>query len=62
MIGEIQVSAAFIEAILTTVLEQFAPTAPVSMTFRKAHFGCGHDLKHFADILGIELQTGDIEQ
>jgi hypothetical protein len=62
MIGEIQVSAAFIEAILTTVLEQFAPTAPVSMTFRKAHFGCGHDLKHFADTLGIELQTGDIEQ
>jgi hypothetical protein len=33
MIGEIQVNAAFIEAILKTVMEQFAPTAPVSMPF-----------------------------
>jgi hypothetical protein len=62
MIGEIQVNSAFIEAILKTVLEKFTPTTPVSMTFRKAHFGCGHDLKHFAEKLGIELQTGDVEQ
>jgi len=62
MIGEIQVNAAFIEAILKTVLEQFVPTAPVSMTFRKAHFASGYDLKHFADKLGITLQPEDIEQ
>jgi hypothetical protein len=62
MIGEIQVNAAFIEAILKTVMEQFAPTAPVSMTFRKAHFASGYDLKHFADKLGITLQPEDIEQ
>jgi hypothetical protein len=62
MIGEMKVSATFIEAILTTVLEQFAPMAPVSMTFRKAHFGCGHDLKHFAAKLGIALQQGEVEQ
>src|SRR6266446_481142 len=52
MIGEIQVNATFIEAILKTVLEQFAPTTPVSMTFRKAQFASGHDLKHFAEKLG----------
>ena len=27
------------------------------MTFRKAHFASGHDLKDFADKLGIELQA-----
>ena len=61
-IGDIQVNAAFIEAILKTVLEKFEPTTPVTMTFRKAHFASGHDLKNFADKLGIELQSGDIEQ
>jgi hypothetical protein len=61
MIGEIH-DAAFIEAILKTVLEKFEPTTPVSMAFRKAHFTSGHDLKHFAATLGIELQTGDVDQ
>lgn len=32
------------------------------MTFRKAHFSSGHDLKDFAEKLGIELKTGEIEQ
>jgi hypothetical protein len=62
IVGEIQVNAAFIEAILKTVLEKFEPTTPVSMTFRKAHFASGHDLKDFADKLGLELNSGDIEQ
>jgi len=62
MIGEIQVDAAFIEAILKTVLEKFEPTTPINMAFHKAHFASGHDLKQFAEKLGIELQTGDVEQ
>ena len=62
MIGEIQVDAAFIEAILKTVLEKFEPTTPIDMAFHKAHFASGHDLRQFADKLGIELQTGDVEQ
>ncbi len=62
MVGEIEVDAAFIEAILKTVLEKFAPTTPVTMTFRKAHFASGHDLKEFAEKLGFELQPGDVEQ
>jgi hypothetical protein len=62
IIYEIPVQAAFIEDILTKVLEQFEPTTPVTMTFREAHFSSGHDLKDFAAKLGIELQPGDVEQ
>jgi hypothetical protein len=62
MVGEIRVNAAFIEAILKTVLEKFEPSTPVTMTFRKAHFASGHDLKDFAEKLGIGLHPGDVEQ
>ena len=61
-VGEIQVDAPFIEALLTKVLEKFTPDTPVTMTFRKAHFASGHDLKDFAGKLGIELQAEDVEQ
>jgi hypothetical protein len=61
-IGEIPVNAAFVETILKAVLEKFEATTPVSMTFRKASFASGHDLKEFAEKLGIELQPTDIEQ
>ena len=61
-VGEILVEAPFIEALLTKVLEKFTPDAPVTMTFRKAHFPSGHDLKAFAEKLGLELQIGDVEQ
>lgn len=61
-VGEIKVDAAFIEALLVKVLEKFTPDTLVTMTFRKAHFASGHDLKDFAAKLGIELQQGDVEQ
>jgi Fn3 associated len=61
-VGEIAVEAAFIEALLSKVLEKFTPDTPVAMTFRKAHFASGHDLKDFAAKLGIELQTEDVDQ
>lgn len=61
-VGEIAVEAAFIEALLVKVLEKFTPATPVTMTFRKAHFASGHDLKDFAGKLGIDLQQGDVEQ
>ena len=35
-VGEIAVEAGFMEALLTKVLEKFAPDTPVTMTFRKA--------------------------
>lgn len=61
-VGEIEVDAAFIEALLNKVLEKFTPETPVTLTFRKAHFASGHDLKDFASKLGIELKPGDVEQ
>jgi len=61
-VGEIPVDAQFIESLLTTILEKFTPDTPVSMSFRKAHFKSGHDIKEFATKLGIELHTGDVEQ
>jgi len=61
-VGEIAVEAAFMEALLAKLLEKFKPDTPVTMTFRKAHFASGHDLKAFAEKLGIELQQGDVEQ
>ena len=61
-VGEIEVDAAFIEAILKTVLDKFEPTTPITMTFRKASFASGHDLKEFADKLGLELQASEVEQ
>jgi hypothetical protein len=61
-VGEIPVDAPFIEVLLTKVLEKFNPDTPITMTFRKAHFSSGHDLKDFSEKLGFELQVGDIEQ
>lgn len=61
-VGEIQVEASFIQALLEKVLEKFQPDTPISLSFRKAHFASGHDLKEFAAKLGIELIQGEIEQ
>jgi hypothetical protein len=61
-VGDIPVEAPFIEALLVKILEKFTPDTPITMTFRKAHFSSGHDLKDFAEKLGIELHAGDIEQ
>jgi hypothetical protein len=61
-VGEIAVDAPFLEALLVKVLEKFGAETPVTMTFRKAHFASGHDLKDFAGKLSIDLQAGDIDQ
>ena len=61
-VGDIQVDGSFIDSLLSKVLEKFTPDTPVTMTFRKAHFASGHDLKEFATKLGIELHPGDVEQ
>jgi len=61
-VGEVKVDATFIESILNIVAERFEPETPVTMTFRKGQFLSGHDLKGFAEKLGIELQVGDVEQ
>lgn len=62
MVGDIRITAEYIDAILTAILPQFDPATPITMTFRKAHFASGHDLKRFAETLGIDLQQGEVEQ
>ena len=57
-VGEIAVDAAFIEALLIEGAGEVRADTPVTMTFRKAHFASGHDLKDFAGKLGIELAAG----
>ena len=61
-VGELAVDAAFIEALLMKVLEKFSPETPVTLSFRKAHFASGYDLKDFAAKLEMALTPGDIEQ
>jgi hypothetical protein len=62
MVGEVRVDGAFISALLTKVLEKFVPDTPVTMSFRKAHFASGHDLKDFAAKLGLTIEQSDVEQ
>ena len=61
-IGEVQVDAAFLTRLLENVLEKFPPDTPVTMAFRKAHFASGHDLKHFCEMLGLDIAQGSVEQ
>ncbi|NJD03475.1 MAG: DUF499 domain-containing protein [Ruminiclostridium sp.] len=62
VVGDIKVTAIYIESILTTVLNQFDATTPVTMTFRKAFFSTGYDLKMFTQNLNIDIREGEIEQ
>ncbi|MGD9974652.1 MAG: anti-phage-associated DUF499 domain-containing protein [Desulfatirhabdiaceae bacterium] len=62
MVGEVRVDAAFILSLLNKVMEKFTPETPVTMTFRKAHFSSGYDLKVFSDKLGIMLVQEDVDQ
>jgi len=61
-IGELRVDAPYIRALLEKVLEKFTPETPVTMTFRRAYFASGHDLKDVANKMNLELEPGDVEQ
>jgi hypothetical protein len=61
-LGEIASDAAFIRELLERISEKLEPDAPVTMTFRIAHFKTGRDLLEFADKLEISLEPGDVEQ
>ncbi len=62
MLGEISVDGDFLEAILTKLQEKFSPDAPVTMSFKKANFNSGHDLKDFSQKIGVDLLDGEVEQ
>lgn len=62
LVGEVRLNAAYITTLAETLLSKFGPDTPVTLSFRRAHFCSGHDLKDFAVKLGIELQPADVEQ
>lgn len=61
-VGELPVDGGYVESLLGAALTKFPPDAVVTMTFKKAQFASGHDLKQFAESLGIELAAGDVHQ
>ena len=62
VIGEVEVEAPFLTQLLENVLQKFTPDTPVTMTFGKAHFASGHDLKDFCEKVGIVVTQGSVEQ
>jgi len=62
MVGELRVDAAFLTQLLEKVLDKFPPDTPVTMSFRKAHFASGYDLKQFCETLELEITQGSVEQ
>ena len=47
---------------LTALRTRFEPTAPVTLTFKKARFASGFDMLRFAEALGLDIQPGEVEQ
>lgn len=62
IVGSVEVTADYIESVLTAVLSRFEASAPVTMSFREARFASGYDLKWFAKSLGVDVQQGEVEQ
>lgn len=62
LLGEIKADAMYVETVLNAVMGKFDPNAPITMKFGGAHFSCGHDLRHYAEALGYELQPGEVQQ
>ena len=61
-LGEMKISAEFIETELAHLQTLLSPEAPVVMSFKKAYTPTGYDLEQFAKQLGIEIGNGEVEQ
>jgi len=61
-VGELTVTADYVESLLTAALSQFDDGAPVTMRFQTAYFASGHDLRAFAESHRIELRQGEVIQ
>lgn len=60
--GDMKLSGEFIEQELALLQSLLSPEAPLVMTFKKVYCPTGHDLKQFAEALGIELHNSEILQ
>ena len=61
-IGEVRVDATFLSGLLECVLDKFSPDAPITINFRKARFGSGHDLINFCESAGLTITQQEIVQ
>ncbi len=62
MFTDVSVSGLQLEELVTKMQALFEATAPITMRFKRAKFGTGHDLKTFSEKLGIVLADGEVEQ
>ncbi|TCI59352.1 anti-phage-associated DUF499 domain-containing protein [Exiguobacterium sp. SH0S2] len=61
-LGEMRISADFIEKELKSLQTLLNPDAPVIMTFKKIYTNTGYDLEQFSKQMGIEIENGEVEQ
>jgi hypothetical protein len=61
-VTEMPITGEYLEKVLIAVTEAFPPDAPITLSFKKAHFNTGHDLEQFASKFNIELQPGEVTQ
>ncbi|MEW6710761.1 MAG: anti-phage-associated DUF499 domain-containing protein [Candidatus Riflebacteria bacterium] len=61
-LGELKVTAEFIEKELAHLQSLISPEAPVVMGFKKAYMQSGHDLEQFVKEMGIEISSGEVIQ
>ncbi len=61
-LGEMRITADFIETELAHLQSLLDPGVPVVMTFKKVYTPTGYDLDQFAKQLGIAIGTGEVEQ
>ena len=61
-LGEMRISADFLEKELAHLQTLLSPDAPVIMSFKKAFTPTGFDLEQFAKELGIDIKSGEVVQ
>lgn len=62
MVGELEMQAESLEDLLGRVTSLLEPDAPVTLSFGKARFATGHDLKEFAEKFQLRLQPSEVSQ
>lgn len=62
VVGEVELQAASLEDLLNRITSLLEPDAPVTLSFSKARFATGHDLKEFVEKLQLTLQPGEVVQ
>jgi hypothetical protein len=61
-LGEMKISADYIEKTLTHFQSLFQDEIPVVMQFKKIYADTGHDLELFIKKLGIEIKQEEVSQ